>query len=66
MKKADAVAKDVAHKGRQETDHWSSLAHIKAELQKARLVELLIWHDSKSQEREATVLGFYIPQAKNG
>ena len=64
--KADAVAKDVAHKGGRETDHWSSLTHIKAELQKVGSAELLTWHQSKSQEREATVRGFYVPHAKSG
>ena len=63
--KADAAAKDVAYKGGRETDHWSSLTHIKAELQKTRSAELLMWHQSKSQEREATVQGFYVPQARS-
>lgn len=49
--KADAVAKDIAYKGGLETDDWSSLTHIKADLQKIRSAELLIWHQSKSQER---------------
>ena len=34
--KADAAAKDIAQKGGKETDHWSSLTYINAELQKAR------------------------------
>ena len=63
--KADAIAKDAAYKGRRETDHWSSLTHIKAELQRIRSAELLMWHQSKSQEREATVQGFYVPQARS-
>ena len=63
--KADATAKDVAHKGGKETDHWSSLTYIKAELQKARSAEFRVWHQSKSQEREAMAQGFYIPSAKS-
>lgn len=53
--KADAVAKDVARKGGRKTDHWSSLTHIKIELQKTRVAELVQWHQTKSQEREASV-----------
>ena len=63
--KADAAAKDIAHKGGRETDHWSSLTHIKSELQKARSAELLAWHQSKGQEREATARGFYVPSTKS-
>ncbi len=53
--KADAVAKDVTRRGGRKTDHWSSLTHIKIELQKTRAAELLRWHQTKSQEREATM-----------
>ncbi len=63
--KADGVAKDVAHKGGRRTDHWSSLTHIKTELQKTRAAKLLRWHQAKSQEREATMRGFYVPNAKS-
>lgn len=64
--KAEEAAKDVAHRGGRETDHWSSLTHIKAELQRTRLAELSAWHELKSQEREATVQEFYDPVAKSG
>ena len=48
--KAYAAAKDIAQKGGKETDRWSSLTYINAELQKARSAELLAWHQPKSQE----------------
>ena len=64
--KADAVAKDVTRKGDRKTDHWSSLTYIKIELQKTRAAELLRWHQAKSQEREATMRGFYVPNEKSG
>ena len=60
--KADGVAKDVAHKEGRRTDHWT---HIKTELQKTRAAKLLRWHQAKSQEREATMRGFYVPNAKS-
>ena len=64
--KADASAKDIAHKGGRQTDHSSSLTFIKTELQRTRSAELLLWNQSKSQEREATVQGFYVPEVKSG
>lgn len=53
--KTDAVVKDVIRKGGKETGPLNSLTHIKAELQKASSTENLIWHQSKSQEREGSV-----------
>lgn len=64
--KADAVVKEVAYKGGRETDLWSSLTHIKAEPQKTRSAELLICHQSKKEEGEATAQEFYVPQARSG
>ena len=61
--KADA-AKDIAQKGGKETDYLSSLTYINAELQKATSAELLAWHQSKSQEREATAQGSMSHQQK--
>lgn len=63
--KADVAAKDVADKGGRETEQWGSLTHINAELQKSRSAELLAWHQFKSQERDATVQGFYVPSVKS-
>ena len=42
----------------------TSLRHTTAELQKTRSTEVLVWHQSKSQEREATVQEFYVPSVK--
>ena len=64
--RADTVAKDVARKGGRNIDHWSSLTHIKIAIQKTKLAELVQWHQAKSQEREATLRGFYIPKVKVG
>ena len=63
--KANAVAKNVAHKRGKKTNQWSLLIYIKAELQKARSAKLLTCHQSKSQKREATTQGFYVPSAKS-
>lgn len=43
----------------------TSLTHTNAELQKTRSTKLLVWQQSKSQEREDTVQGFYVPSAKS-
>lgn len=64
--KADAVAKEVARKGGRKSDHWSSLTHIKIEIQKTKVAELVQWDQSKTQEKEATLRGFYIPKVKSG
>lgn len=63
--RADMAAKDCAHNGGRQTNHWSSLTYIKSELQKARSAELLAWHQTKSQEREATARGYYVPSTKS-
>ena len=52
--KANATTKDMEHKGGKETNHWSSLKYIKTKLQKARSAEFQAWHESKSQEKQAT------------
>ena len=55
----------MADTGGREIDQWTSLTHINAELQRSRSAELLAWHQVKSQEREATIQGFYVPSAKS-
>lgn len=47
-KKADASAKDIAHKRGRQTDYPSSLTFIKTELRKTKLAELVLWHQIKS------------------
>lgn len=49
-KRADASAKNITHKGGRQTDHSSSLKFIETQLQRTRSAELLLWHQSKSQE----------------
>lgn len=58
--RADSVAKSAAHRGGKETDFWSSLAHVKAEVKKTRLADHSAWNQLKIQEREASRRGFYI------
>ena len=65
IKKADASAKDVAHKRGRQTGYPSSLKFIKTELEKTKLAEL-VWHQIKSQEREATRQRSYVPIVKWG
>lgn len=64
-KEADVAAKDVAHKGSREKSHSSSPTYIKSKLQKVRVVELVKWHQSESQERDATSPGCYVPQERD-
>ena len=64
--KADVSAKDTARKRGRQTDHSSSLTFIKTELRKTKLAELVLWHQIKSQEREATLQGSYVPIVKEG
>lgn len=64
--RADSAAKSAAHRGGKETDCWSSLAHVKAELKKTRSADLSTWSQLKTQEREASRRGFYISKDKCG
>lgn len=64
-KKADVATKDVARRGRKITDHWSLLMHIKKKVEKTKVSELVQWHQTKSQESETTVQGFYILKIKS-
>ena len=59
-KKANTVAKDIAHKGDRGTDQWSLLIYIKIESQKIRVAELLKWDQAKTQKRKTTMQEFYI------
>ncbi len=55
------TAKNRAEKGGKQAERWSSLAYIKENLAQARRRELSKWHEMKTQEREVSRRGFYIP-----
>ena len=59
--RADKAAKNRAERGGQQTERWSSLAHIRKNLVQARSQELTNWHEEKKQERENSRRGYYIP-----
>ncbi len=60
-KKVDLTAKNRAEKGGKQAERWSSLAYIKENLAQARRKEHAKWHEVKTQEREVSRQGFYIP-----
>lgn len=47
--RADSAAKDAPYRGGKETDFWSPLTHVKAELKRTRLAELSSWQNIKMQ-----------------
>lgn len=53
--KVDETVKNMAQRKGKETNYWNSFIYIKAKLQKTRLAELSVWHELKSQEKEAIV-----------
>ena len=55
------AAKSRAERGGKQAERWSSLAYIKENLAQARGRELAKWHEVKTQEREVSRRGFYIP-----
>ena len=63
-KRADLMAKNRAEKGGKQAECWSSLAYIKEILAQAQSRELAKWHEVKTQEREVSRRGFYIPWTK--
>jgi len=63
--KADLAARIRAERGGRQEERWSSLAYIKKNLVQAHARELTRWHERKTQEREASRSGQYIPWTKN-
>lgn len=59
--KADNRAKNKTPKGGKLAEHWSSLFHIKKELEESKSQELTRWNEVKTQERESSRRGFYVP-----
>lgn len=56
----------MAHKRGRQIDYPSSLTFIKTELLKTKLAEIVLWHQTKSHEREATRQGSYVLVVKGG
>lgn len=50
--RADSAAKDAPYRGGKETDFWSPLTHVKAELKRTRLAELSSWRISKCNKEK--------------
>ena len=63
--KANLAVRNRAQRGGKQAERWSSLAYIKMNLIHARSTELIRWHERKTQEREASRCGHYIPWTKN-
>ncbi len=63
---ADQKAKDKARRGGKPEEQWSSLTHVKRKLVESQAQELTRWHETKSQEREISRRGFYIPRLEKG
>lgn len=64
--RADQSAKNRAHRGGKPIEQWSSLTHIWKKWIGSRFSELVRWHETKRDEREASQRGFYIPRLKTG
>lgn len=47
-------------------EQWSSLTYVKGKLIEPKSQELTRWHEIKSQERDTSRRGFYIPRLKRG
>jgi len=62
---AHLAAKNRAEKGGKQNEKWSSLAYIKKNLRNIHSKGLASWHEKKTQEREASRHGYYIPWTKN-
>ena len=63
--KAHLAAKSRAERGGSQFESWSSLAYIKKNLSYVRSKELTSWHERKTQAREASCYGYYIPWTKS-
>ena len=63
---ADLAARNKAERGGRQVERWSSLAHIRKKLTEARSQELAKWHEVKTQERDISRRGYYVPWTKGG
>lgn len=59
------MAKTRAERGGRSVERWSSLAYIERNLVTAHSNEITKWHETKTQEREASHRGYYVPWIKS-
>lgn len=64
--KANLLARNKAEKGGKLTERWSSLAYIRINVYETRLRDLTKWHETETQDREASRRGYYVPRTKEG
>ncbi len=62
--KADLSARNRAEKGGKLTERWSSLAYIRRNMYEIRARNITKWHETETQDREATRRGYYVPRIK--
>ena len=62
--RADKAAKEAASGRKVRTAKWTSLTHIKRKITEEKKLQISIWHEQKTKEREASRRGFYIPCLK--
>lgn len=62
--RAGKAAKEVATGERVRTAKWTSLTHIKQQITEAKKLQISIWHEQKTKEREVSRRGFYTPCLK--
>lgn len=62
--KADKAAKETASGERVRTAKWASLTYVKRQIQDEEKLQISIWHEEKTREREVGRRGYYIPCLK--
>ena len=58
--RADEIAKEAALGKRVRTAKWASLSHIKRQITEEKKLQISIWHEEKTREREAGRRGFVV------
>ncbi len=64
--KANLSARTRAEKGGKLTERWSSLAYIRRNADEIRSRNLIKWHETETQGREASRRGYNVPRTKEG
>lgn len=62
--RADKAAKEAAVGERVGTAQWSSLTYVKRQIVDEKKLQVNMWHEQKTKERQASRRGFYIPSLK--
>ena len=63
---ADQKAKSKTCRGGKPEEQWSSLTYVKRKLVESQAQELTMWQETKTQKREISRRGFYIPRLEKG